>query len=64
MLAITHGTTDARAYAGRMIDGRTAFRTVGTPVPAGTSVPRKEVRAIELAVVMVLLLVILWITRK
>jgi len=47
-----------------MIDGRTAFRTVGTPVPAGTSVPRKEVRAIELTVVMVLLLVILWITRK
>jgi hypothetical protein len=64
MLAIAPGNTGWRTYAGRMIDGRTAFRTVGTPVPAGTSVPRKEVRAIELTVVMVLLLVILWITRK
>ncbi|HEV7772454.1 MAG TPA: hypothetical protein VGO48_04070 [Conexibacter sp.] len=35
-----------------------------TSVPAGASALRKELRAIELAVTMVLLIVILWITRR
>jgi len=47
-----------------MADGRTPPELSGRRVPAGTPVPRKEVRAIELAVSMMLLLVILWITRK
>jgi hypothetical protein len=47
-----------------MEDGRTPPELSGRRVPAGTPVPRKEVRAIELTVSMVLLLVILWITRR
>jgi hypothetical protein len=47
-----------------MDNGRTPPELSGRRLPAGTSVPRKEVRAIELTVSMVLLLVILWITRK
>ncbi|HKG38649.1 MAG TPA: hypothetical protein VKB25_06640 [Conexibacter sp.] len=35
-----------------------------TSVPAGAPALRKEVRAIELTVTMVLLIVILWITRR
>jgi len=44
-------------------DGRTPSELSGHDALAGTSVPRKEVRAIELTVSLVLLLVILWITR-
>jgi len=33
-------------------------------VPAGASSPRKEVRAIESTLTMVVLLAILWITRR
>jgi len=47
-----------------MADGRTPPGLPGRRVLAGTSVPRKEVRAIELTVSMVLLLVILWITHR
>lgn len=47
-----------------MVRDRFASRTVGTPIPAGAHAPRKEVRVIDPLLIMVLLIVILWMTRR